>query len=101
MTLTALADMISMKYRSRTEILAQVLEAASGGATKTKIMYRAFLSYLQLKEYLQSLVENGLIEYSKTEQVYRTTSKGHKFLKIYNHMGELILPELSREMPHG
>jgi predicted transcriptional regulator len=39
-----------MKYRSRTEIVAMILEAANGGATKTKIMYRAFLSYEQLKE---------------------------------------------------
>ncbi|HWS19912.1 MAG: winged helix-turn-helix domain-containing protein, partial [Nitrososphaeraceae archaeon] len=27
-----------MKYRSRTEIVAMILEAANGGATKTKIM---------------------------------------------------------------
>ncbi|MFL6435047.1 MAG: winged helix-turn-helix domain-containing protein [Nitrososphaeraceae archaeon] len=27
-----------MKYRSRTEIVATILEAANGGATKTKIM---------------------------------------------------------------
>ena len=41
-----------MKYRSRTEIVSMILEAANGGATKTKIMYKAFLSYAQLKEYL-------------------------------------------------
>jgi predicted transcriptional regulator len=34
-----------MKYRSRTEIVAMILDAANGGATKTKIMYKAFLSY--------------------------------------------------------
>ncbi|WP_323444712.1 winged helix-turn-helix domain-containing protein [Candidatus Nitrososphaera gargensis] len=34
-----------MKYRSRTEITAQILEAACGGATKTRIMYKAYLSY--------------------------------------------------------
>jgi hypothetical protein len=28
-----------MKYRSRTDIVSQILEAANGGATKTKIMY--------------------------------------------------------------
>ena len=47
-----------MKYRSRTEIVAMILEAANGGATKTKIMYKAFLSYAQLKEYLSVLIEN-------------------------------------------
>ena len=30
-----------MKYRSRTEIVAMILNSANGGATKTKIMYKA------------------------------------------------------------
>ncbi len=51
-----------MKYRSRTEIVANILDAANGGATKTKIMYKAFLSYTQLKEYFSILIENNLIE---------------------------------------
>ena len=38
-----------MKYRSRTEILGNILDAANGRVTKTKIMYAAFLSYAQLK----------------------------------------------------
>jgi predicted transcriptional regulator len=45
-----------MKYRSRTEIVGNILDAANGGATKTKIMYKAFLSYVQLKEYLSVLI---------------------------------------------
>ena len=38
-----------MKYRSRTEIVGNILDAANGGATKIKIMYKSFLSYNQLK----------------------------------------------------
>ena len=48
-----------MKYRSRTDITAQILEAANGGVTKTKIMYKAFLSYAQLKEYLTVKIPDG------------------------------------------
>ena len=81
-----------MKYRSRTDITAQILEAANGGVTKTKIMYRAFLSYAQLKEYLSVLVENDLLEYVEGEQVYKTTDKGNRFLKIYNQIGEFVAP---------
>ena len=52
-----------MGNRSRTEIVAMILDAANeGGETKTKIMYFAFLSYNQLKEYLSVLVENNLID---------------------------------------
>ncbi|TLX89156.1 MAG: hypothetical protein E6K94_10950, partial [Thaumarchaeota archaeon] len=62
-----------MKYRSRTEIVSMILEAANGGATKTRIMYKAFLSYAQLKEYLSVLIENNLIEYLEGIQTYKTT----------------------------
>lgn len=71
-----------MKYRSRTEIASRILESATGGTTKTKIMYRAFLSYAQLKEYLTVLEENGLLAYDKSEQIYKTTQKGLHFLTI-------------------
>ena len=52
-----------MANRSSTEIIANILDAANGGVSKTKIMYLAFLSYNQLKEYLSILIENNLIEY--------------------------------------
>ena len=86
-----------MKYRSRTDIVAQILEAANesdGGATKTKIMYKAYLSYAQLKEYLAVLVESGLLQVvengsTTNNQIYRTAEKGWQFLKLYNSIGEL------------
>ena len=79
-----------MKYRSRTEIVCNILDAANGGgATKTKIMYAAFLSYAQLKEYLSVLIENNLLEYSNGTQ-FKTTEKGLNYLKINSEMGELL-----------
>ena len=79
-----------MKYRSRTEIVSMILEAANGGATKTKIMYKAFLSYAQLKEYLSVLIENNLLEYLEGTQTYKTTEKGFNLLKMHNEIGELL-----------
>ena len=79
-----------VKYRSRTEIVAMILEAANGGATKTKIMYKAFLSYAQLREYLSVLIENTLLEYLDGSQTYKTTEKGLNFLKMHNEIGELL-----------
>ena len=79
-----------MKYRSRTEIVSMILEAANGGATKTKIMYKAFLSYAQLREYLSVLIENSLLEYLEGNQKYKTTEKGLNLLKMHNEMGELL-----------
>ena len=79
-----------MKYRSRTEIVAMILEAANGGATKTRIMYKAFLSYEQLREYLALLIENNLVEYLEGSQTYKTTEKGLNLLKMHNEIGELL-----------
>jgi predicted transcriptional regulator len=79
-----------MKYRSRTEIVSMILEAANGGATKTKIMYIAFLSYNQLKEYLSILIENNLIDYLEGTHKFKTTEKGLNLLKMHNEMAELL-----------
>ena len=79
-----------MKNRSRTEIVGNILDAANGGATKSKIMYKAFLSYGQLREYLSILIENNLLEYIEGTQIYKTTEKGINFLKIYSEIGELL-----------
>jgi predicted transcriptional regulator len=79
-----------MKYRSRTDIVGLILEAANGGATKTKIMYKAFLSYAQLKEYLTDLLENRLLDYEEGRQFLRTTEKGMRVLQMYNQFDEMI-----------
>ncbi|MGI0034202.1 MAG: winged helix-turn-helix domain-containing protein [Nitrososphaeraceae archaeon] len=86
-----------MKYRSRTEIVAMILEAANGGATKTRIMYKAFLSYAQLREYLSVLIENNLLEYLEGSQTYKTTEKGLNFLKMHNEIGELLQTSIKEE----
>ena len=79
-----------MKYRSRTEIVSNILEAANGGVTKTKIMYKAYLSYNQLREYLSILIENNLLEYLDGTKTYKTTEKGLNLLKMHNEMAELL-----------
>ena len=53
-------------------------------------MYRSFLSYTQLKEYLPVLIENNLIESHDETETFWTTEKGLKFLKTHNEMEELL-----------
>ena len=79
-----------MKYRSRTEIVSMILEAGNGAATKTRIMYKAFLSFAQLREYLSLLMENNLLEYLEGAKIYKTTEKGLNFLKMHNEISELL-----------
>lgn len=63
--------------------------AANGGATKTRIMYKAFLSYAQLKVYLDVLTANALLEYDSGTQSFKTTDKGVRFLRLYEQIDEL------------
>ncbi|MDF2737905.1 MAG: hypothetical protein K0S93_1764 [Nitrososphaeraceae archaeon] len=86
-----------MKNRSRTEIVSMILEAANGGATKTKMMYNAFLSYNQLKDYLSILIENNLIEYLEGTRTFKTTEKGLNLLKMHNEMTELLHPRIEND----
>jgi len=81
-----------MNNRSRTEIVGMILEAANGGASNAKIMYNAFLSFDQLKEYLTLLMENDLLEYEIGKHSYRTTKKGTRLLGIYHQIDELVAP---------
>jgi len=53
-------------------------------------MYKAYLSFNQLREYLALLVENGLIEYEQGMQTYRTTEKGMRVLHLQNQMDEVV-----------
>jgi predicted transcriptional regulator len=79
-----------VKYRSRSDIIELLLNAAAGGgATKTKLMYSAFISFNQLKEYLSLLAENGLIQYEEGTHSFRTTEKGIQFLKLQNKIDEV------------
>jgi predicted transcriptional regulator len=81
-----------MKYRSRSEIVRSILEAANAGegASKTRLMYKSYLSYNQLKEYLALLQENGLIDYETGRHSYRITHKGLQLLQLQNKMEEMI-----------
>jgi len=69
-----------MKTRNTDQTITSILCAAFDGITKTKIMYKAFITYDQLNDYLSLLVEKGLIEYTEGERLYRTTPKGVDFL---------------------
>lgn len=53
-------------------------------------MYKAFLSYAQLKEYLTILMESNLLEYEEGRQIYRTTEKGMRFLQMYVQVHEMM-----------
>jgi predicted transcriptional regulator len=79
------------RYRDRAEIISQILEVANGSDTKKiKIMYKANLSYHQLKEYLPVLTESDFLRYNLNTQTFKTTEKGLRFLDVYNRIDDLM-----------
>ena len=86
-----------MKYRSRSDITTMILESARSGATKTKLMYNAYLSYSQLVEYLKYLQQNDLLTCEQGTQLYKPTEKGLKFLNVSNELNEMTIATNSKK----
>jgi len=82
------ATVNNSKYRSKLQIIADILLVAGKGAKKTRIMYQANLSYDLLKRYLAETLEAGLIVVDKDEKLYIITQKGEVFLKKYDEYCE-------------
>jgi len=70
-------------YRSRLDIIADVLRVVSQGAKKTQIMYQANLSYKLLTRYLAEVLEVCLVRFEDKEECYVLTRKGKAFLEEY------------------
>lgn len=70
-----------------------ILQTAQGGAGITRIMFHAYLTHGQAKEYSQILINNGLLEHdldSGSMKQYRTTSKGIDYLSAIEKMSDML-----------
>jgi predicted transcriptional regulator len=70
------------KNRSRQEIMRDILATIEHASmSKTKVMYRAALSYTQLKYYEDFLQSNRLIKISN-DDLWVLTEKGRQYLQV-------------------
>ena len=81
-----------MKYRSRTDIFASILQSANNPKELgiTTIMYKSFLSLSKLK-YLSIMLENDLIKLEAEEHLYKITEKGLRFLQLFLILMNLLI----------
>ena len=61
-------------------MIAAMLEAAAEESKPTEIMYRAYMSYEQFKEYLALVTSRKLVEYNSTRRTYKITPMGKELL---------------------
>ena len=84
--------------RDRHDIAAEILKISGVGLIRTHIMYKARLSFGQLREYVPLLLEKGLlenltvVEHRQFKHVLKTTEKGQKFLESLRSLELLWLP---------
>lgn len=70
-------------YRSKLDIIADILRVINRGAKKTQVMYQANLSYKLLTKYLTHVMNAGLVRFERATNCYVLTSKGSEFLARY------------------
>ena len=73
-------------YRSRDDIIVDILKAAFGGAKKTHIMQRANLNPLMFHKYFPLLLKNSLVVKKNDPNggsIYGLSAEGKEFLKMY------------------
>jgi len=75
--------------------MAEIMEITKGSQLKTRIMYRANLSFSQVNEYLSFLTEMGFLKVTevKGQKFYETTTKGERYIDNYMEMSSLLRPE--------
>ena len=92
MTVTLIEN--SPRRRDKLVIMAEIVCIAKKGTSKTHIMFKANLSFSQLKQYLTLLSQTSLLETSTCNGrvIYKATPKGLDFmerqLQIMNLLSE-------------
>lgn len=81
--------------RDRLGIMAEIMEITKGSQLKTRIMYRANLSFSQVNEYLSFLTDMGFLKVNEMngQKFYETTTKGERYIDNYMEMSSLLRPE--------
>jgi predicted transcriptional regulator len=93
--------MTTKAYRERYAIITQILgtidDSGAKGVSRASLMYKSFLSYTHLKEYLSFFVQKGLIEEFPLEKnsrneklVYKITNKGLRVLQISQKIETIV-----------
>jgi predicted transcriptional regulator len=80
------------KRRDKLVIMTEIIVITMKGASKTQIMYKANLSFSQLKRYLALLLQRSLLEKSvrNGRVIYKSTPKGIAFMEKQQQIIDLL-----------
>lgn len=81
------------KRRSEIQIIKEILDLSKEGAKKTEILYQGNMSFSQLQNYLNYLIEIKVIKENiywnddgSSSKLYVTTKKGNSLLDDINNL---------------
>jgi predicted transcriptional regulator len=72
-------------YRSRLDIIANILDVVNENPKKTQIMIQANLSFKLLQKYLAEIVNAQLVSFEDEKRLFKLEDKGRHFLKCYKN----------------
>ena len=81
--------------RCSLEVIRDILTVALDGASTTRIVYRANLTFPRFKKYSACLVAKGLLTFdgdadTNCEGIYKTPERGKRLLQLLDEVRELI-----------
>jgi len=81
-----------MPRRSKDQLIAQILEIClQSDSSKTRIVYRANMSFNAIESYMDLLTSKGLLKASSDKYpIYSTTPKGERVLKSLKAIEEMV-----------
>jgi predicted transcriptional regulator len=75
-------------HRNSWELWKEILEVCKDGTCKTHIVYKCNMNFKIVEDHIDYLLERGLLK--QTEQHYKTTPKGDRFLEIYGKIKAIL-----------
>jgi predicted transcriptional regulator len=80
--------------RGYLEIIHTILSVCTEGALKTHVMFKCNLNSSQVQQYLEYLVDRGLLEKERkaysSKTSYRTSERGRRYMRAYNEVVEML-----------
>jgi predicted transcriptional regulator len=76
------------RRRSFLDIIADILNVSQKGASKTMLVYSCNLNFTIIKDYINALLELGLLKYDENGAFF-TTIKGKDYLQNYRRLRSL------------
>jgi len=76
-------------YRTRYDIIRDILKVAKDGTHKTRIVYKANLNFEIIDGYLDILTEKGLV--TRDNGTIKTTERGKRYLETFRTLQFIML----------